>query len=60
LIDYRILYDQSTNNFITLVETTTDLEYTTDFTLTPGALYKFKIEAQNIVGYSEYSEVLEI
>jgi hypothetical protein len=43
LIDYRILYDQSSSNYIVLVESISVLEYTTDFTLTGGALYKFKI-----------------
>jgi hypothetical protein len=60
LIDYRLWWDQSTDIYVVLVESTTAVEYTTDFVLTPGALYKFKLEAYNSVGYSQYSEILEI
>ena len=34
--------------------------YTTDFAITPGATYKFKVEARNSVGYSEFSNTVVI
>ena len=34
--------------------------YTTDFVITPGATYKFKVEARNSVGYSDFSNTVVI
>jgi hypothetical protein len=36
------------------------LSYQTTVTLTPGARYKFKVEARNSVGYSLLSDEVEI
>jgi hypothetical protein len=35
-------------------------KYTTTVILTPGASYKFKVEAQNSVGYSDLSAFFSI
>ena len=52
MIDYRVSYDQSTGNYVTLASGILEQFYTTDFTITAGATYKFKVEARNSVGYS--------
>jgi len=43
IIDYRILYDQSINDFIVLEENIVPQTYETKVTLTKGAEYKFKV-----------------
>jgi len=55
-----VTYDQSTGNFVTLAEGLTSRSYTTTNTLLSGQTYTFKIEARNSVGYSEFSEVIEV
>ena len=51
VIDYRLLYDQGTNNYITLASGITNLYYLAT-TLTMGTTYKFKVESRNSYGYS--------
>ena len=60
VIDYRITYDQSTGNFITLATGVTAKSYATTVALTSGRTYKFYIEARNTVGYSQPSVTFSI
>jgi len=60
VIDYRISYDQSTGNWVTLATGVTDKFYTTTVSLIAGQTYNFKIEARNTVGYSLMSDTLAI
>lgn len=60
VLDYRITYDQSTGNYITLAEGVTATSYTTTIPLLKGQTYNFKVEARNTVGYSLHSEILSI
>jgi hypothetical protein len=43
VIDYRITYDQSIGNFVTLIEGLYDQVYVTDFELLSGRVYQFKV-----------------
>lgn len=52
VIDYRIWYDQSIGNFVTLATGVTTLSYTTNFTISAGATYSFFVQSRNSVGYS--------
>jgi len=60
IIDYRIWYDQSINNWIVLDTNVTTLNYTTKVVLTIGATYQFRVEARNTVGFSSQSSILTI
>jgi len=60
VIDYRITYDQSTGNFVTLTTGHTSTTYQTIVPLIKGRTYKFYIEARNTVGYSLASVVFEV
>lgn len=60
IIDWRVTYDESTGNFVTLVDGLTDRVYTTDFTLLKGQTYTFYVQARNDVGYSAPSEQIPI
>ena len=60
VIDYRITYDQSTGNFVTLATGVTTKSYATTVALTSGRTYKFYIEARNTVGYSLQSVTFEV
>lgn len=60
VIDYQIWYDQSIGNIVSLATGVTTLSYTTNFTLTPGATYSFYVQARNLVGYSQFSVVLQV
>ena len=60
MIDYRITYDQSTGNFVTLATGVTALTYTTSVILTSGRTYQFKVESRNSVGYSAKSVALSV
>lgn len=60
ILDYRILWDQSTQTYETLDEGILPKSYQTKVTLTPGAFYSFKVEARNSVGYSLPSAELTI
>lgn len=59
IIDYRLYYDQANNNWVPLAFGLTSLEFTAA-SLTAGATYKFKVQAQNIVGYSAFSTPVTI
>lgn len=52
IIDYRIWYDQSIGNYVILAEHVTNKFYTTQVPLLKGKTYRFKIQAENSVGYS--------
>ena len=52
IIDYRIWYDQSTDNFVILKTGHLEKSFFTTNTLISGRTYKFYIEARNTVGYS--------
>lgn len=60
IIDYRVFYDQSTGDYIELDSGITLKSYETTVLLTPGAIYNFKVEARNSVGYSLQSDALAI
>jgi len=57
--DYRITYDQSTDDYVVLVSSLNELSYTVTG-LTAGKTYKYKVEARNSYGYSAYSSVIAI
>jgi hypothetical protein len=52
VLDYRVSYDQSVGTWVVLATGVVPLVYQTTMTITPGASYKFKVEARNSVGYS--------
>jgi len=60
VIDYDIYYDQATGVYDDLEAGITTLSYTTTVLLTPGAVYNFKVEARNQVGYSLHSAPLAV
>ncbi len=51
VLDYKIMYDQATNNYVTLDSSISALTFTA-INLTPGLSYSFKIESRNAFGYS--------
>lgn len=54
IIDYRIVYDQSTGLIVTMVEGLTQRSFVTPIgLLTEGRVYQFKVDARNSVGYSQ-------
>jgi hypothetical protein len=60
IIDYRVSYDQSTGVYVVLGTGIVPRSYSTTVTLTPGAIYKFRVEARNSVGYSATSTAFSI
>lgn len=60
ILDYRVYFDQSTNNWIELEDSITTRSYTTTTTLIRGRTYKFKVQARNSVGYSDFSNEVSI
>lgn len=59
VLDYRVSYDQSIDDYVVLTSLLDQLTYTASG-LTFGNTYKFKVEARNSFGYSVYSEVASI
>jgi hypothetical protein len=59
VLDYRISYDQASDDFVTLVSNLNALTDTATG-LTYGLYYKFKIESRNSFGFSEYSDTITI
>jgi len=54
IIDYRIVYDQSTGLMVTMVEGLTQRSFVTPIgLLTEGRVYQFRVDARNSVGYSQ-------
>jgi len=51
VIDYRVSFDFSTNNYVILASGVPTQSFTVSG-LIPGNIYKFKIEARNAIGYS--------
>ena len=51
ILDYRVSYDQASNNYVVLASGVTSTNFLIT-SLNPGSTYKFKVEARNIVGYS--------
>ena len=51
VIDYRVSFDQSTNNYVLLASGVPTASFTVSG-LISGSVYKFKIEARNAIGYS--------
>lgn len=51
IIDYRLSYDQSTGVWIELATGVSTTSYSA-MSLTPDAIYAFRVEARNSVGYS--------
>jgi len=60
IIDYRVSYDQSTGIYVVLASGIIPRSYQTTVTLTPGATYRFRVEARNSVGYSSRSTALSV
>jgi len=62
VIDYRISYDQSVGNYVTLAEGLTDSHYSTtsSVSLIKGQTYRFKVQARNSVGLSLHSVELPV
>lgn len=54
VIDYRVSYDQATDTYVELISGLTSEDYTATG-LTRGLTYKFKVQARNEYGYSDYS-----
>lgn len=59
IIDYRVFYDQGTGTWISLKTGITSTSYTVTG-LTASQLYVFKVQARNIMGYSEFSSQVSI
>ena len=59
VIDYRINFDYGTDVFSIDVAGITGTTYTKTG-LTAGITYKFKVEAHNALGYSDYSSAVAI
>lgn len=60
VIDYRVIYDQSTEDFVTLAEGVLTTYYETSISLIKGQIYTFKVQARNTVGYSVESNELGV
>lgn len=59
IIDYRITFDQGTNNWVPLASSITLTSFTaTD--LTPDTVYAFKVEARNVQGFSPESSEFSV
>ncbi|MCS5585436.1 MAG: fibronectin type III domain-containing protein [Pseudomonadales bacterium] len=61
VLDYKVFWDQGTNNFVELEGATalTTKNYTKTG-VTEGTTYKFKVQARNTVGYSSESSTVSI
>ena len=59
VIDYRIWSDQATDVYMPVISNLAATSYLVTG-LSVGDLYKFKVEARNAFGYSEFSDVVEI
>jgi hypothetical protein len=57
-----VSYDQSTGSYVVIGIGIVDKSFTTTSqqSISSGSFYKFKVEARNAVGYSEYSQEFEI
>ena len=60
IIDYRVWYDQGTDNWIVADSAVTTRYYQTTDSLIAGQVYTFYVEARNVVGYSPASERVSI
>ena len=43
ILDYKVWYDQSLDDYVVLDDSVNELKYTTTVLLTPGSIYKFKV-----------------
>ena len=59
VLDYKITWDQGTNDQTVLVEFLNALSYTVTG-LTAGVTYAFKVQSRNRIGYSDYSTPVSI
>ena len=59
VLDYKIMYDQATHNYVTLDSSISALTFTA-INLTPGLSYSFKIESRNAFGYSLSSTKVDV
>lgn len=57
--DYKISFDQGTNNFVPLASGVSTTSYLVT-NLIAGTTYKFKVQARNSFGYSTYSSEVSI
>ena len=57
IVGYNVYFDQGVGNFIMLTSGVTTKSYTTSAAtpITPGANYKFIVQARNVVGLSQNS-----
>jgi len=60
IIDYQISWDQGTGKYVVLASGVTTTNYTTLAALTPGTVYKFKVESRNVAGFSSPSNEVSI
>ena len=60
IIDYRVWFDQGTDDWIVADNAVTTQSYQTTDSLIAGETYKFYVEARNEVGYSSASSVISI
>lgn len=58
--DYRIMYDQGTNTWVTLVQMLTTKMYIQSTGISPGVYYTYRIEARNVIGFSPPSVEVSI
>lgn len=59
ILDYRISSDQGSGNWVVIQTGITSKSLIVP-DATSGSVYSFKIEARNIIGYSEYSQTLAV
>lgn len=59
ILDYRVSFDQAKNIWVELQSGILTQSLTVSGA-TGGKTYQFKVEARNVIGYSEYSEVIAV
>ena len=59
VLDYQLWYDQANGNYVILASSVTLLPFTATGLVT-GNIYKFKVLARNIFGYSVFSDKVNI
>jgi hypothetical protein len=60
VLDYRVWYDQGTNNFVILASNVPTKSFLLTAGVVSGTYYKFKVEARNVIGYSALSAEISI
>ena len=60
ILDHKVFFDQSTNNWVLLEEDVIGNSYVTTVPLIKGRSYSFKVQARNSVGLSQESNEVTI